>query len=225
MYLWDLKRMPLRSNGKKSVISGKHRLLGRKACGAEWCHGRVPALESDQKYERYSWGSCSAGYLPGCKVNFSICIEAHLTRMSVETRSPADHIQVIFLSIIYEIQKRPAGNPHITIRRIIPDRSNLSQQVREREVTYRWPGKNREEAWRFGNCFLPRQYSHDESRILTCKCSMRGKDPHRYARCSAEGVDDNKEVGNAGPCRDPGCNTASVETYTIEIPSFMASRH
>jgi hypothetical protein len=120
--------------------------------------------------------------------------------MSLDTATPAAHIEVMFLAILCEIQKRPSGNPKITLRRIVPDRLNLSQQFKQREVTYRWPGRNREEAWRFGTCYLT--HLDEGSRILTGKLSMCWEDPGRDTRCPPKGIDDNKEVGKSAPDGD-----------------------
>lgn len=61
-----------------------------------------------------------------------------------------EYIELTFLNVLSEIEKRPLGNPKITLKRIVPHPSNLRGHITEREITYSWPGKNREEAWRFG---------------------------------------------------------------------------
>lgn len=57
-----------------------------------------------------------------------------------------DYIEQTFSSIVDEIQKRPFGYPKITLQRIV---RSQSQQVKEKEITYSWPGKNVDEAHRF----------------------------------------------------------------------------
>lgn len=64
--------------------------------------------------------------------------------------TPLAFIESTFLDILSEIEKRPAGDPKIRLRRIVRDPIDLNPTIRVREVTYRWPGKTREEAWRFG---------------------------------------------------------------------------
>ena len=71
--------------------------------------------------------------------------------------TPLAFIESTFLNILSDIQKRPAGDPKITLKRIVHDPTNLNLSIREREVTYRWPGKNREEAWRFGTAIVANQ--------------------------------------------------------------------
>jgi hypothetical protein len=63
---------------------------------------------------------------------------------------PSNFIEATLISILSEIEKRPAGNPKISLKRIACDRLDPGCQITEREVTYCWPGKNRNEAWRFG---------------------------------------------------------------------------
>lgn len=63
---------------------------------------------------------------------------------------PQKFIQNAFLAILSEIEKRPVGNPKITLRRIVGEPSNQNRHITEREATYCWPGKNRDEGWRFG---------------------------------------------------------------------------
>jgi hypothetical protein len=63
-----------------------------------------------------------------------------------------DYIEDTLSSIVKEIQIRPCGKPSITLRRIGRLSSDPSQtQITERDITYSFPGKNKEEAWRFGN--------------------------------------------------------------------------
>jgi hypothetical protein len=63
---------------------------------------------------------------------------------------PSNFIEATLISILSEIEKRPAGNPKISLKRIACDRLDPGCQITEREVTYCWPGNNRNEAWRFG---------------------------------------------------------------------------
>ena len=58
---------------------------------------------------------------------------------------------------IQAIQARPCGCPAITLKRIRDVKTSVNpvtlqveRQIVDREVTYSFPGKNRDEAWRFG---------------------------------------------------------------------------
>ena len=69
-----------------------------------------------------------------------------------------EYIEATFLAILEEIQKRPVGHPLITLKRIV---RSQSQQPNQRQVTYGWPGRTRDEAWRFSkfnlDCRFPRR--------------------------------------------------------------------
>lgn len=81
--------------------------------------------------------------------------------MAAREPNPAStYIEETFLSILSKIQSRPPGSPLIILKKPAPFQSavlsNNSKKAeagmpKEKSVTYRWPGKNREEAWRFGN--------------------------------------------------------------------------
>lgn len=79
--------------------------------------------------------------------------------MSCPPGRPSEYIEHTFLDILSEIEKRPFGEPSITLKRIVTNGTSLSPEIKEREVTYRWPGKNKGEAWRFCTTELepPRQ--------------------------------------------------------------------
>ena len=63
--------------------------------------------------------------------------------------------------VVRDIQFRPSGRPSIALRRITdvkisvnPTTQEVKREIVDREVTYSFPGKNKDEAWRFGG--LPR---------------------------------------------------------------------
>ena len=67
------------------------------------------------------------------------------------------YIETTLGHIIQEIQVRPHGCPSITLKRIKDVQTSVNvvtQQVErrilDREVTYCFPGKNKDESWRFG---------------------------------------------------------------------------
>jgi hypothetical protein len=118
-----------------------YRMLERKT----WCHGRVPAL-----------GNCPPmqGFSPKWSISDLSTVQfQHHPMLSMQSQAPAAYIEQTLLRILTEIEKRPSGHPKVVLRRIVRDRST-SQHVTEREITYCWPGRNREEAWRFGNAAL-----------------------------------------------------------------------
>jgi len=85
--------------------------------------------------------------------NTGITIEAH----STGNRKVLDYIESTFHSILHEIQIRPCGKPTIVLKRITALKpvyddhvACLNWHVEDREVSYGWPGKNKDEAWRFG---------------------------------------------------------------------------
>ncbi len=64
--------------------------------------------------------------------------------------------------IIREIQVRPFGNPVIVLKRIVDVRMcvnsatlEVERRIIDREVTYRFPGQRKDEAWRFGRIQEP----------------------------------------------------------------------
>jgi hypothetical protein len=117
-----------------------YRMLERKT----WCHRRVPALIVRQ---------CKISSQNGQYLTYPLPKFQHHPMLSMQSQAPAAYIEETLLSILIEIEKRPSGHPKVVLRRIVRDRST-SQQVTEREITYCWPGRNREEAWRFGNAAL-----------------------------------------------------------------------
>ncbi|OCT52499.1 Meiotic recombination protein rec12 [Cladophialophora carrionii] len=69
-----------------------------------------------------------------------------------------DYIEATFNAILYEIRRPSAdGKPVVTLNRIVSvkpyydddDFARLKWHVEAREVKYHFPGKNRDEAWRF----------------------------------------------------------------------------
>lgn len=67
------------------------------------------------------------------------------------------YIENTFSKILTEIQKRPCGHPIIVLRRITALRAHRSEdqvgmdwEIKDHEVTYGFPGRTKDEAWRFG---------------------------------------------------------------------------
>jgi meiotic recombination protein SPO11 len=67
------------------------------------------------------------------------------------------YIETTLRCVIQDIQARPDGRPSVTLKRIRdvkawvnPFTLQLERQIVDREVTYRFPGRNKDEAWRFG---------------------------------------------------------------------------
>ena len=68
-----------------------------------------------------------------------------------------DYIESTFNKVLEDIQIRPCGRPSIVLRRITGVRPPLSSnplsgelEVTDKEMTISFPGKNKDEAWRFG---------------------------------------------------------------------------
>jgi len=85
--------------------------------------------------------------------NADMAIEAH----TPGNRKVLDYIESTFHSVLDEIQIRPCGKPAIVLKRITALKPHyddhvacLNWRVEDREVSYSWPGKNKDEAWRFG---------------------------------------------------------------------------
>ena len=113
------------------------------------------------------------------------------TTLSPEQVSVVEYIESTFRIILSEIQKRPFGHPHITLRRITAldahediDSLTTSFDIRHRTVTYGFPGKTKEEAWRF-TC-LARILSEIHGAILSgtvlTKREIYYRDPDLYKR-------------------------------------------
>ncbi len=82
---------------------------------------------------------------------------ASIDDVAVKNKRVLTFIETTFDKILESIQKCPCGYPAITIRRISKvtpfynlENSGVQWDIEDREVTYGWPGKNRDEAWRFG---------------------------------------------------------------------------
>lgn len=73
------------------------------------------------------------------------------------------YIQDTFDHILREIQIRPCGQPTIVLKRIVAvkpryaqaDSTQLQWHVEDREIKYGFPGKNKDESWRFGGTERP----------------------------------------------------------------------
>ncbi|KAF7507604.1 hypothetical protein GJ744_010274 [Endocarpon pusillum] len=97
---------------------------------------------------------------------------------------PLDYIETTFLDILSEIEKRPCGRPKITLKRIVGDDPHQCHQVTEREVTYSWPGKNREEAWRFAcvGKILAEIHEALHTGVTVTKRDIYYRDPELYGK-------------------------------------------
>ena len=69
----------------------------------------------------------------------------------------AAYIETTLCCVLQDIQLRPDGRPSITLKRIRdvkawvnPLTLQVERQIVDREVTYRFPGRNKDEARRFG---------------------------------------------------------------------------
>lgn len=67
------------------------------------------------------------------------------------------YIETSLGRIIQAIQVRPHGRPSISLKRVRdvkisvnPGSGQVERQIVDREVTYCFPGKNKDEAWHFG---------------------------------------------------------------------------
>jgi hypothetical protein len=67
------------------------------------------------------------------------------------------YIETSLGHIIQAIQVRPHGRPSLSLKRVrdvkisvSPGSGQVERQIVDREVTYCFPGKNKDEAWRFG---------------------------------------------------------------------------
>ena len=76
------------------------------------------------------------------------------TKMNAaNARKVLDYIERTTGSIEDELRLRPPGKPSITLTRITGlklDSDGHGWIAQEHEVTYSFPGKTKEEAWRFG---------------------------------------------------------------------------
>jgi hypothetical protein len=78
--------------------------------------------------------------------------------ITAANRKVLTYIETTFNSILREIQIRPCGKPVIVLRRIVSvrpyhdkkDLNRLKWQIQDREVSYSFPAKTKDEAWRFG---------------------------------------------------------------------------
>lgn len=78
--------------------------------------------------------------------------------ITAANRKVLTYIETTFNKILHEIQIRPCGKPVIVLRRIVSvrpyhdanDFNRLKWHIQDREVSYSFPAKTRDEAWRFG---------------------------------------------------------------------------
>lgn len=78
--------------------------------------------------------------------------------ITAENRKVLDFIESCFNGILQQIKVRPYGKPVIALKRIVAvkpsydetDSTRLKWNIQDREVRYSFPGKNKDEAWRFG---------------------------------------------------------------------------
>jgi hypothetical protein len=100
-------------------------------------------------------------------------------------------------SICDELQVKPYGKPSITLKRITKlkprqhDEGNVEWEIESREVTYCFPGKTRDEAWRF--C----QYKIPLTRMFLTSNSMSSGNSERDPCCSACRCHCHQKVGIA----------------------------
>lgn len=86
-------------------------------------------------------------------------------------------------NIYDQLQTKPYGKPSITLKRIAklkPQQSEdgeLRWEIESREVTYSFPGKNKDEAWRFSEAFAQIGVFADQTSVLA---SHSGRDPWCY---------------------------------------------
>lgn len=80
------------------------------------------------------------------------------TPLTAANQRVVDHIERILRDIVTDIDVSSGRRPVITLRRIsaiVPyydriDPACLRWHIEDREVRYHFPGKTKEEAWRFG---------------------------------------------------------------------------
>ena len=67
------------------------------------------------------------------------------------------YVEITLGRVLQAIQLRPHGHPSITLKRVKdvkvsvnPITQQVERQVVDRDITYSFPGKNNDEAWRFG---------------------------------------------------------------------------
>lgn len=78
--------------------------------------------------------------------------------MSPATQQVLHYLESTFNQIIHDIQDHPCKKAAIVLRRITSispyhdqeDSMRLKWHINDTEVVYTFPGKNRDEAWRFG---------------------------------------------------------------------------
>ena len=88
-------------------------------------------------------------------------IDIEVPALEFEISAPQDrvlaYIEHSLGFCIQAIQTRPDGCPSIALKRIRDVQTSINavtqrveRQIVDREVTYSFPGKNKDEAWRFG---------------------------------------------------------------------------
>ncbi|RVX66221.1 hypothetical protein B0A52_10148 [Exophiala mesophila] len=127
-------------------------------------------------------------------MTFNVDLES-LTRqapvhVSLAHQKVIDYIESTFDHIIQEIQVRPYGKPVITLKRITAikpyydhsDYMRLKWHIEDRPISYSFPGKNKDEAWRFA-CLgrvLGEIYAAVQSGILVTKRDIYYHDPSLF---------------------------------------------
>ena len=78
------------------------------------------------------------------------------TNLTQSQKAVIDYIEDTFSRLLAEIQRRPHGHPEIVLRKITSlkahediDSGTIVWDIQDREVRYGFPGKTKEEAWRF----------------------------------------------------------------------------
>jgi hypothetical protein len=86
------------------------------------------------------------------------------TKVTDPSQSVRNYITNTFNTILHVLTcPSPETQPSITLKRIVSvkphhdedDGAQLKWHVESREVVYRFPGKNKDEAWRFGRSHCP----------------------------------------------------------------------
>ena len=75
---------------------------------------------------------------------------------NIETQRVLTYIDATIQNIYRELHIRPCGKPSITLRRITKLKARQQEdagvcwEIESRKATYSFPGKTKDEAWRFG---------------------------------------------------------------------------
>lgn len=91
-----------------------------------------------------------------CESTMEVMLEECIS-ISLENELVLSYIESTLNQVITQIQIRPPGTPQIVLHRIVsldhsydPVFGSILWHIKSCKVTYEWPGKTRQEAWRFG---------------------------------------------------------------------------